>query len=424
MPASLTPDLADPAALSALFSPIVGEAVVGLAVSGGSDSLALMLLVHRWAEQQPQSPVVIVYSLDHGLRPEAADEVAMVGAEAERLGFAFRGLLWSGDHPETGLQEAARQARYSLIGEAMAADGANVLLTAHHRADQAETILMRLAHGSGLDGLKGMGAFSEVEGVRVFRPLLDVDPAILASIVSDAGLCAAQDPSNNDETYERVRWRRLLPSLAREGLDGAALARFAARMGEADEALAKLADAAFAELVVLDGFGAATLPLAALGQLGPAVGRRVLSRVLAVVGGRQKVRALGQVERLFEQLTTNTLPRGTTLLGTIIRIKDGHVSVAREPGRALPEQQNLGPGQALVWDDRFQISNVSIETSLVAAATDFFPRHRLEEVLGFKVTTPAEAIRTAPIVRDETGAVLSLGGWSFDERVKVTLLVD
>jgi tRNA(Ile)-lysidine synthase len=424
MPARLTPDLTEGATLAGLFAPVSGEAILGLAVSGGPDSLALMLLAQRWASEAQTPPRLIVYSLDHGLRPEAADEVAMVGAEAARLGLDFRGLKWSEGQPETGVQEAARQARYRLIGEAMAADAATVLLTAHHRADQAETILMRLAHGSGLDGLKGMVAFSEVEGVRVFRPLLDVEPATLGAVVEASGLTPAHDPSNDDEGYERVRWRRLLPALAKEGLDGAALARFAARMAEADQALAQLADAAFAELVTIDGFGAASLPLLALGQLGPATGRRVLSRILAVVGGRQKPRALGQVERLFEQITTNTLPRGTTLLGTVIRIKDEAITIAREPGRALPETLTVPPQGRLTWDERFEISNLSGDMSLVVSATDFFPRHRLEEVLGFKVTTPAEAIRTTPVVRDENGAVLSLGGWSFDERVEVRVLTD
>ena len=424
MPASLTPDLTEGATLAGLFAPVSGEAAIGLAVSGGPDSLALMLLAERWVSEAANPPRVIVYSLDHGLRPEAAGEVAMVGVESARLGLDFRGLKWSEGQPETGVQEAARQARYRLIGEAMAADGVSVLLTAHHRADQVETILMRLAHGSGLDGLKGMMAFSEVEGVRVFRPLLDVEPAALGAVVEAAGLIPAHDPSNDDDAYERVRWRRLLPALAKEGLDGAALARFAVRMAEADQALAQLADAAFAELVEVDGFGAASLPLLALCQLGPATGRRVLSRILAVVGGRQKPRALGQVERLFEQITTNSLPRGTTLLGTVIRIKDEVITIAREPGRALPETLTVPAQGQLVWDERFEITNLSDDTGLVVSATDFFPRHRLEEVLGFKVTTPAEAIRTTPIVRDEHGAVLSLGGWSFDERVKVRVLTD
>jgi len=424
MSASVTPDLADADTLTRLFAPVAGEQALGLAVSGGPDSLALMLLAQRWAVAQAQPPRLFVYSLDHSLRPEAASEVAMVLAEAERLGLAARGLVWEGPAPETGVLEAARLARYRIIGEAMAADGVTVLATGHHRGDQAETILMRLAHGSGLDGLKGMTVLSQVEGVKVFRPLLDVEPQTLAKLVADAGMVPAQDPSNHDTSYERVRWRQLLPALAAEGLDGGAIARFAARMAEADLALTQLTDAAFAELVVFDGFGAASLPLATLTALSPAVGRRVLSRVLTIVGGRQRPRALGQVERLFEQLTTDTLPRGATLLGAVIRVKGDGLIVAREPGRVLPEERALSPHSALVWDERFRIANLSGEAGLVAAATDFFPRHRLEEVLGFKVTTPAEAIRTAPIVRDASGAVLSLGGWSFDDRVTVELLVD
>lgn len=424
MSAGVTPDLSDPATLARLFAPVAQAPALALAVSGGPDSLALMLLARRWADAQKQAPRLFVYSLDHGLRPEAAGEVAMVLAEAERLGMVGRGLVWTGPRPETGLQETARLARYRLIGAAMAEDGVDVLATAHHRADQAETILMRLAHGSGLDGLKGMTEFAQVEGVRVFRPLLDVEPQTLAALVAEAGLAPAQDPSNHDSAYERVRWRRLLPVLAEEGLDGATLSRFASRMAEADLALGQVADAAFAELVELDGFGAASLPAAALVALSPAIGRRVLSRVLTIVGGRQRPRALGQVERLFEQIVTDSLPRGATLLGAVTRIKGEALVVAREPGRALPQERSLSPNSALVWDERFRIINASAETGLVAAATDFFPRHRLEAVLGFKVTTPAEAIRTAPIVRDAEGAVLSLGGWSFDNRVKVELLVD
>jgi tRNA(Ile)-lysidine synthase len=424
MSTSVTPDLTDPETLARLFAPVALEEALGLAVSGGPDSLALMLLAQRWAATQARPPRLVVYSLDHRLRPEAEAEVAMVLAEAEKLGLSARGLVWEGPPPETGVQEAARLARYRIMGEAMAEDGVRVLATGHHRSDQAETILMRLAHGSGLDGLKGMSLLSNVEGVTVFRPLLDVEPQTLGKLVAEAGLTPARDPSNDDTSYERVRWRQLLPSLAAEGLDGGALSRFAARMAEADLALSQLTDAAFAELVSFDGFGAASLPLAMLTALSPAVGRRVLSRVLAVVGGRQRPRALGQVERLFEQLTTDTLPRGATLLGAVIRIKGETLSIAREPGRVLPEEQKLSAHSAIVWDERFRITNISGETGLVAAATDFFPRHRLEEVLGFKVTTPAEAIRTAPIVRDESGAVLSLGAWSFDDRVSVELLVD
>ncbi len=424
MSTGLTPDLGDPEVLARLFAPAADQAAVGLAVSGGPDSLALMLLAQRWASALDSPPRLIVYSLDHGLRPEAAGEVQMVLREAEKLGLAARGLSWTGDKPETGVQEAARQARYRIIGEAMQADGAGLLLTAHHRADQAETVLMRLAHGSGIEGLKGMNALSQVEGVAVFRPLLDVEPASMALIVEQAGLAPVTDPSNSDLAYERVRWRRRLPLLAEDGLDSATLARFATRMAEADLALTQVADAAFAELVTLDGFGAASMPQAAFHALSPAIGRRVLARTLNIVGGRQKPRALGQVEKLYDHIALGDLPRAATLLGAVVRLKGQNLTISREPGRALPEACVLGPHQKLVWDQRFLITNLSDTSGLMAGATDFMPRHRLEHFLGFKVTTPAEAIRTAPLVRDADGEILSLGGWSFDDRISVELLVD
>ncbi len=423
MSSGLTPDLKDLGVLARLFAPAATQTAIGLAVSGGPDSLALMLLAQRWAASLEKPPKLFVYSIDHGLRPEAADEVAMALSAAADLGLEARGLIWSGDKPETGISEAARQARYRLIGKAMQDDGATLLLTAHHRTDQAETVLMRLAHGSGIEGLKGMTSISMVEDVSVFRPLLDVEPASLATLVVEAGLTAAQDPSNNDSAYERVRWRKLLPVLAEEGLDSAALSRFATRMAEADQALAQMADAAFEELARLDGFGAATLPIASLKALSSAIGRRLLGRILNIVGGRQKPRALGQIERLYDQIAEGSLHRAATLLGAIIRVKGETLTISREPGRALPSEQALPPHGMLIWDERFRIANLS-DLSLTAGATDFMPRHRLEDVLGFKVTTPAEAIRTAPLVRDAEGGVLALGGWSFDERVRVELLID
>lgn len=424
MPAGLTPDLGDPEVLARLFAPARNEAAIGLAVSGGADSLALMLLARRWAALLENPPRLIVYSLDHGLRPEAAGEVAMVVEAAARLGLPARGLRWDGIKPTTGLQEAARQARYRLIGAAMAEDGATLLLTAHHRADQAETVLMRLAHGSGIEGLKGMTRTGRAEGVPVLRPLLEVEPAQLRAVVEAEGLVPVDDPSNADPSYERVRWRQKLPLLASDGLDTGALARFATRMAEADAALAEMAEAAFGELVQVDGFGSAGLARDTLAALSPAIGRRLLARTLGVVGGRQKPHALGPVERLYDQITGGDLPRSVTLLGAVVRLRGDMLSLSREPGRALPPSLPLPAGADLVWDGRFRITNRSERTDLVAGATDFMPRHRLEDVLGFKVTTPAEAIRTAPLVRDEAGSVLALGGWSFDERISVELLLD
>ncbi|MEO8683661.1 MAG: tRNA lysidine(34) synthetase TilS [Devosia sp.] len=416
--------LGDSAALEAIFASVADLPAIGLAVSGGADSLALLLLAQRWAAGRGQAPRIQVYSVNHGLRPEAAGEVAMVLSVAQSLGVAAAGLLWRGNKPQAGVQEAARIARYRLMGAAMADDGVPVLLTAHHRQDQSETVLMRLAHGSGIEGLKGMAPVAQVEGVRVHRPLLDIDPADLRAIVAEAGLTPAQDPSNSDIHYERVRWRNAMPQLAELGLDAPTLARFAQRMGEADAAIAQMAENCFTALVTLDGFGAARIGHAEFAALSPAIAVRVLSRVLNIVGGRQKPRALGLVERIQHTLATGAMSKAATAHGCVVRTAGEAIVVAREPGRALPPDAMLKPNSELVWDQRFLIVNGSDEVDLTASVADYLPRHRLEEFLGFKATAPAEAIRTAPIVRDAAGGVLSLGGWSFDERIKVQLLID
>ena len=115
--------------LAARLDPLAGRRIAGLAVSGGPDSLALMLLAAEWRDRQNSPPRFIVYSVDHGLRPEAADEVRFVIAEAQRLGFEGRALRWDGAKPAAGRQAAARAARYRLIGAVMADDGAELLLT-------------------------------------------------------------------------------------------------------------------------------------------------------------------------------------------------------------------------------------------------------------------------------------------------------
>jgi tRNA(Ile)-lysidine synthase len=322
----------DPAAL---LKPLASYDKVGLAVSGGPDSLALMLLAAQWAANDSAAPSFIIYSVDHRLRPEAAAEVAMVLREATRLGLPARALRWDGTKPATGIQQAARSARYRLIRQAMAHDGAEVLVTAHHMVDQAETVLMRLAHGSGIEGLRGMDNVADIDGLRIVRPLLGVDPADLRALVSEAGLTAASDPSNFDEDYERVRWRRMLPQLAALGIDSRRLSQFAERMADADLALDALATAAFATAMLSDDPPSVTLSRAELAALPRAVAVRVISRALDRIGASQKLPALAAVEALTDRLVRG--PVHSTLRGCLVRTRGDAIAISPEPltgGRA------------------------------------------------------------------------------------------
>jgi len=317
--------------IDGLFGAVAGASKLGLAVSGGPDSLALMLLAADWA-RAPGRPELVVYSVDHGLRPEAPGEVAMVLREASARGLAARALRWEGEKPSTGIQAAARSARYRLMAEAMRADGADILLTAHHREDQAETVLMRLAHGSGIEGLKGMLPMTVIEGVTVARPLLGTARETLRAVVAAAGLAAADDPSNADDHYERVRWRQLMPDLEAMGLDAERLGRFAERMADADDALAQMAASLIAKWAERNE-GLATLPRAQLMAAPKAVAVKALGRLLSEVGGAGKGRDLGRIEELYLRLAATERARASTLHGCVVESDGITVSVRREGAR-------------------------------------------------------------------------------------------
>lgn len=316
--------------IGTLFSLVEKETRLGLAVSGGADSLALLLLAHEWAT--PRGVELFVYSVDHGLRAEAAEEAAMVKRQAEQLGHHARILRWSGQKPQTGVQAAARDARYRLIGAAMEKDGVRVLLTAHHRDDQAETVLMRMAHGSGIEGLRGMLPSSLAEGnIWIVRPLLDVGKAELEQVVADAGLTPAQDPSNADTHYERVRWRAIMPQLEALGLDSRRLAKLASRAAEANEAIESAAAAAIAKYQNEPHIGM-DLPLSILSGVPAAVGIRTLGRALAMTGKAGKSRDLSGIEQLFARLVGGPV-KPLTLHGCVVASDGETVSIRREGAR-------------------------------------------------------------------------------------------
>lgn len=210
------------------------DARLGLAVSGGPDSLALLLLA---ACARPGK--VEAATVDHALRPGARQEAEIVADICEQLGVphAILTVEW-GHKPETAIQERARNARYKLLGEWAQEHGIQALLTAHHIDDQAETFLMRLARGAGVRGLGGMRPIVNAPRsvVPLVRPLLGWRRTELEQICTDAGLSPAADPSNEDEQFERVRVRKTLASV--DWLDAKSVALSADHLAQADAALA------------------------------------------------------------------------------------------------------------------------------------------------------------------------------------------
>lgn len=231
--------------LAALWPDVERSGPLGLAVSGGPDSLALLLIAH---EAMPGR--VAVASVDHGLRPEAAGEVAVVERIAAERGIPFTPIkvaLAPGN-----VQARAREARYAALAQWAAEAGLGAVATAHHADDQAETLLMRLNRGSGLAGLAGVRARTVIEGsqVTLLRPLLGWRKAELASLVAAAGITAVQDPSNTNPDFDRARLRARMAKA--DWLDPVQIAASAAHLAEGWQALDWYAELDWHEMVMRD----------------------------------------------------------------------------------------------------------------------------------------------------------------------------
>ena len=205
---------------------------LGVAVSGGPDSLALLLLAAA-----VRRGMVEAATIDHGLRAESADEAAMVAGICNQLGIPHRTLVadWP-EAPTTNVQAAARAMRYRLLNEWAIDQGLSAVATAHHADDQAETILMRLLRGAGVGGLGATRAKRPLsDQVLLVRPLLGWRKSELTDLVAEAGLVPVDDPSNRDPRHDRSRIRDLLHNA--EWADPARLAASASALRDADEAL-------------------------------------------------------------------------------------------------------------------------------------------------------------------------------------------
>ena len=286
-----------PADLDALFLPMVRARHVLLAVSGGPDSLALMVLITRWRGGRATGPELSVAHVDHGLRARSDQEGVVVARLAAQWGLACHLLRWEGEKPATRIEERARVVRYRLLTDCARSHGADGLATAHHADDQAETVLQRLAHGSGIGGLSAMAPQRSHEGLTLWRPFLDLSRAMLAEECRAAGLIGFVDPGNHDPLFDRARLRQLGTERARLGLTDATLTRLARRAGRAEAALVATTAEFLAQAGVAIGPDGFAGPSEAWHNLPDEILLRALGHILAKVNGGTVV-PLAKLERL------------------------------------------------------------------------------------------------------------------------------
>ena len=322
------------------IAPEIGPGPLGLAVSGGGDSLAMLYAMAEHAAAFGW--VLSVATVDHGLRPEAADEARMVSQRCADLGIAHQTLRWDHAGAVSGnLMDAARRARYRLLADW--AQGLGRVAVAHTADDQAETVLMGLSRAAGLDGLAGLRPQWDVAGVRFLRPFLAVTRAEMQSYLADCGVVWVDDPTNDDMAFDRVKARRAMLALRGLGVTPAKIARVARNLAAVQADLrGMVADAA--ARVVTEAAGALVFDRVGFSALPDEVARRLAQGALLWLSGEAYA------------------PRGASVVRFVKAVRDGHGAtlagcrllrggqVVREP-RAAGGPVPVGQ----VWDGRWRV---------------------------------------------------------------------
>ena len=331
-----------------------GETVI-VAVSGGSDSIALLLLSAAWAKTVDVD--IQVVTIDHGLRPEAAAEAAFVAGVSEGLDLPHITLAWDGIKPRTGVSSAARDARYRLMEEFANDIGAKTILVGHTADDQAETVLMRNARVSSYSPGRGLSGMSRIvqlpQGSKLIRPLLGIRRDELRKYLKDLNQSWIEDPSNDDESYERVRIRRLLK---RHEITVPQICRFASLMARERKLLAGAVTEFLMNEVKISEGPVYQLKQDTLEKLPR--GQRIFAvQVLAAIaGGGEQLVSPASVIRLFDFPTEPKMTMGNSIFERY-----------RETLRIYREKRNLpgilvAPDETAIWDGRLLIRNKSNTT--------------------------------------------------------------
>lgn len=335
-----------------IFSDIDFSGGAVVAISGGSDSTALLVLLNDFFSAHWPHAKLVAVTVDHALRPASHDEALKVGAFCAGLGIEHRIAVWQGLKPGTGIPAAGREARYRILADVARSEGIGMVLTGHTADDQAETVTMRLERNDGVDGegrgLAGMAPATLFDGdVWIVRPLLGLRRETLRGLLRARRIGWIDDPTNEDHAYERPRVRSALDE------DG-----FSSAMRVAGEAARRRCD--------LDKRAAATIrrhasrPVAGLIRLDRALlaepdreaAVHALRLLLATAGGLSLLPDRDRVQSLLDALAEGILHRAT-LARVLVDARRGGIFLLRE-ARGLPQPMPATDG--LIWDGRYRIA--------------------------------------------------------------------
>lgn len=387
---------ADPTArVRAALDRLAGDLpALGVAVSGGGDSVALMQILADWACGRR----VMVATVDHGLRAESAEEAQQVHRAAKALNLSHATLLWRRDTETGNLMAEARDARLRLLSGWAQRNELPAVALGHTADDQAETLMMRLARGSGIDGLASMAEWRDAFGMRWLRPMLGVGRAELRDWLRGRSISWIDDPSNENEDFDRIRVRKAMTAM---GLDPSALARAATHIGEARDALSHYAAHAAADAVILRG--TITLRRRDFNDAPSEIRRRLLVAACRWITGADYPPRRATLLHALHAIAASSR---VTLDGTLIEPSGDRILIGREPAAAMRAEASSGP----VWDNRWRMHGMRPGQRISALGLQALPQVNWrasglsrDDAAASPAIREADRLIAAPLLRTGSG---------------------
>ena len=411
--------------LARALDPVEPGSRIAVAVSGGGDSIALLHLIREWGAARGITPEAM--TVDHRLRAESAAETAWVAAQCAALDIPHHSLVWQKSPDHAGnLSAAARDARYALMGALCRERGIFTLMTAHTEGDQAETVLMRMARGSGVDGLAAIPRQSDVAGIRVIRPLLDVSRSELRAWLTERGIEWLEDPTNDDARFDRVKARQALEVLAGLGFRNDRLARMADAMRDARQVLDEAAVSLSARAVEASPLGYFRLRRAEFAAAPRETAHRLLTGLMQALSGavyRPRRAALDA----FAATLSGEADGPQVLQGCRLVLSGESAALIREFA-ACPPSRPLA-GHPARWDSRF---SVRFEADAMPGTMTLAPlgeagwaqiaRHDAPEMAALREAPFAARLALPSIWREENVVAIPVAGLVLDPAARFCVI--
>ncbi|PIB24024.1 tRNA lysidine(34) synthetase TilS [Amylibacter kogurei] len=336
----------------------LSDGAIGAAVSGGSDSIAMLTLLADWCAQNERN--LFVATVNHNLRKEAASEAAFVAEFCAKRGIAHETLIWSGWDQQGNLQDAARNARKHLLSQWAKKNAIQTIMIGHTKDDQAETVLMRLLRGSGVDGISGIFPIEVADGLTWMRPLLEYNRQDLRDYLVSINQTWVDDPSNTETRFDRVKLRNILQDIKDAGLSTHGIMTTANNMKRARHYLENALSNAASDICQVTGAGSILIDKAKFCVLDAELRLRLVAHCLKQISGGIYPPRLNALEMVVGRLLSG---QSASLNGCLLRLRvDKMIEISREPN-AMSSQQGI----TNLFDNVWEITSAQKSSDVIVA---------------------------------------------------------